>query len=90
MIIDTHTHFYDPSRPAGVPWPTEEGGPIYRTVLPEHHRSIAAPTGVVGTVVTAASAWLEDNQWLLDLAAGARSMGPQSWRSCPTTGSTTT
>ena len=69
MIIDTHTHFYDPNRPEGVPWPTEEDGPIYRTVLPEHHRAIAEPTGVVGTVVTAASAWPEDNQWLLDLAA---------------------
>ena len=21
MIIDTHTHFYDPTRPEGVPWP---------------------------------------------------------------------
>ena len=20
-IIDTHTHFFDPSRPEGVPWP---------------------------------------------------------------------
>ena len=20
-IIDTHTHFYDPTRPQGVPWP---------------------------------------------------------------------
>lgn len=21
IIIDTHAHFYDPSRPGGVPWP---------------------------------------------------------------------
>lgn len=69
MIIDAHTHFYDPHRPQGVPWPNKEDGPIYRTVLPEHHRAVAEPTGVSGTVVTAASVWLEDNQWLLDLAA---------------------
>lgn len=65
-IIDTHTHFYDPSRPQGVPWPGPEEKLIYRTVLPEHHREVAAPSGVVGTVVTAASVWLEDNQWVLD------------------------
>ena len=66
-IIDTHTHFYDPSRPQGVPWPGGKDSLIYRTVLPEHHREVAAPTGVVGTVVSAASVWLEDNQWVLDL-----------------------
>ena len=69
MIIDAHTHFYDPYRPQGVPWPNKEDGAIYRTVLPEHHRAVAEPTGVSGTIVTAASVWLEDNQWLLDLAA---------------------
>ena len=68
MIIDTHTHFYDPFRPQGVPWPTQKDELIYRTVLPEHHRSIAEPAGVIGTVVTAASVWYEDNQWVLDLA----------------------
>ena len=24
-VIDTHTHFYDPSRPGGVPWPGKVG-----------------------------------------------------------------
>ena len=24
MIIDTHTHFYDPFRPQGVPWPEKD------------------------------------------------------------------
>ena len=66
-IIDTHTHFYDPFRPQGVPWPGTEDSLIYRTVLPEHHREVAAPTGVVGTVVSAASVWPDDNQWVLDL-----------------------
>ena len=24
MIIDTHTHFYDPNRSQGVPWPSAD------------------------------------------------------------------
>ncbi|NKB70372.1 MAG: amidohydrolase family protein [Candidatus Latescibacteria bacterium] len=69
MIIDTHTHFYDPTRPQGVPWPPADNELLYRTVLPEHARALAEPEGVTGTVVVEASAWLEDNQWILDLAA---------------------
>lgn len=69
MIIDTHTHFYDPSRPQGVPWPPKENAQLYRTVLPENLKPLAAPEGVVGTVVVEASRWPEDNQWILDLAA---------------------
>jgi len=69
MIIDTHTHFYDPSRPQGVPWPPADNELLYRTVLPKHHRALAEPEGVTGTVVVEASGWVEDNQWILDLAA---------------------
>jgi len=68
MIIDTHTHFYDPFRPEGVPWPPKENKLLYRTVLPEHLKPLAEPAGVTGTVVVEASRWLEDNQWILDLA----------------------
>jgi len=69
VIIDTHTHFYDPSRPQGVPWPGPDNELLYRTVLPEHFKALAAPEGVTGTVVVEASAWIEDNEWILDLAA---------------------
>ncbi|MCE7986172.1 MAG: amidohydrolase [Caldilinea sp. CFX5] len=69
MIIDTHTHFYDPHRPQGVPWPTPDNPLLYRTVLPEQWKALALPAGVTGTVVVEASNWLEDNQWVLDLAA---------------------
>lgn len=69
IIIDTHTHFYDPSRPQGVPWPGPKETALYRTVLPEHFRALAVPEGVTGTVVVEASPWVEDNQWILDLAA---------------------
>ena len=38
MIIDTHTHFYDPFRPQGCPWPSPQEEQLYRTVLPEHFK----------------------------------------------------
>lgn len=69
MIIDTHTHFYDPTRPQGVPWPAPDDKILYRAVLPKDFAQIAVPEGVTGTVVVEASGWLEDNQWVLDLAA---------------------
>ncbi len=72
-IIDTHTHFYDPSRPGGVPWPTK-GSPLYRTVLPADWLAVAAPHGVKETVVVEASPLVEDNQWILDLAAKEKSI----------------
>jgi predicted TIM-barrel fold metal-dependent hydrolase len=67
-LIDTHTHFYDPTRPAGVPWPAREDRLLYRPVLPEHFRRLTRPLGVTGNVAVEASPWVEDNQWLLDLA----------------------
>src|SRR3954463_3661175 len=68
-IIDTHTHFYDPTRPQGVPWPGKGDKKLYRPVLPSEYKQLAKPFGVVGTIVVEASPWVEDNQWLLDLAA---------------------
>jgi predicted TIM-barrel fold metal-dependent hydrolase len=68
-IIDAHTHFYDPTRPQGVPWPAKDDKALYRPVLPAEYEKLARPLGVVGTVVVEASPWVEDNQWLLDLAA---------------------
>jgi L-fuconolactonase len=67
IIIDTHTHFYDPTRPQGVPWPPKQS-PLYRRVLPQDYLALPVPQPVRGTVVVEASAWLEDNQWILDLA----------------------
>lgn len=68
-VIDTHTHFYDPARPQGVPWPAKDDPFLYRTVLPPEYEAVARPLGVTGTVVVEASPWVEDNQWVLDLAA---------------------
>jgi len=67
-IIDTHIHFYDPTRPHGVPWPPKDDSLLYRRVMPDDFRRVAEPLDVIGAVVVEASAWLADNQWILDLA----------------------
>lgn len=66
--IGTHTHFYDPTRPQGVPWPPKTETRLYKPHLPPQFRSLTSPHNVVGTVVVEASPWVEDNQWVLDLA----------------------
>lgn len=67
-VVDTHTHFYDPTRKEGVPWPTP-GTPLYRRVLPEDWLAVAEPCGVRETIVVEASELLQDNDWILALAA---------------------
>lgn len=67
-VVDTHTHFYDPTRPEGVPWPPRNT-PLYRKVMPADWRALAGPLGIHSTIVVEASPWVEDNQWVLDLAA---------------------
>lgn len=72
-FIDTHTHFYDPTRPQGVPWPPRQTS-LYRKVMPADWRKLAEPFGIKETVVVEASPWVEDNQWVLDLAAQEKSI----------------
>ena len=67
-VIDTHTHFYDPTRKQGVPWPPPSEPILYKPHYPREFQTLTAPHRVVGTVVVEASPWVEDNQWILDLA----------------------
>jgi len=67
-ILDTHTHFYDPTRSEGVPWPPTGNALLYRPVLPDEFARLTRPLGVAGTIVVEASTREEDNQWVLDLA----------------------
>jgi L-fuconolactonase len=67
-IVDTHVHFYDPRRPQGVPWPPTNDALLYKPVLPDAYAALVRPLGITGAIVVEASAWPEDNQWLLDLA----------------------
>lgn len=68
-IVDAHTHFYDPRRPQGVPWPAKNNALLYRPVLPADFLKVAGPHGIAKTIVVEASPWVEDNQWILDLAS---------------------
>ena len=72
-IIDTHTHFFDPTRPQGVPWPTK-GSPLYHPVYPKDWAAVANKLGVRETVVVEASPWPGDNDWILNLAAKEKSI----------------
>lgn len=67
-LIDTHVHFYDPTRPAGVPWPSPKDTELYRPILPGEFRELTRSHGVEGVIVVEASKWFADNQWVLDLA----------------------
>jgi predicted TIM-barrel fold metal-dependent hydrolase len=68
-LVDTHVHFYDPTRPGGVPWPPADDAVLHRPFLPADLRAVAAPLGVTGVIVVEASPWPADNGWLLALAA---------------------
>ncbi len=68
-IIDAHIHLFDPRRPQGVPWPQKDDKIMYRPALPDRFRQITQGLGVVGAIEIECSPWLEDNQWVLDVAA---------------------
>lgn len=68
QVVDTHTHFYDPSRPEGVPWPPSNSS-LWKTVLPADWLAVAQPLGIQHTIAVEASQWVADNRWLLDVAA---------------------
>jgi L-fuconolactonase len=68
-IIDTHIHLFDPRRPQGVPWPPKDDTVLYHTALPERYRKVTQGLGIVGAIEVECSPWLEDNQWVLDVAA---------------------
>lgn len=68
-IIDTHIHLFDTTRPQGVPWPSKDNTTLYHPALPARYRQIAAPLGITGAIEVECSTWVEDNQWVLDVAA---------------------
>ena len=68
-IIDTHIHLFDPTRPQGVPWPEKDDAALYKPALPDRYRKLTNGLNVVGAIEVECSPWLEDNQWVLDVAA---------------------
>src|ERR1700687_259710 len=65
-ILDTHIHFYQASRPGGIPWPPAVSE-IYGDVLPPAYKNVAIPNGIMASGVIEASPLVEDNQWILNL-----------------------
>ncbi len=68
-IIDTHIHLFDPRRAQGVPWPAKDNTVLYQPALPSRYRALAVPLGIRGAIEVECSPWLDDNQWVLDVAA---------------------
>jgi len=69
-IIDTHIHLFDTTRRQGVPWPDKQDAVLYKPALPARYRRVTHGLGIVGAIEIECSPWLEDNQWVLDVAAG--------------------
>jgi L-fuconolactonase len=67
-IVDTHIHLFDPRRPQGIPWPSADDEIRYKPALPARFRALAEPLGVVAAIELECSSWVEDNQWVLDVA----------------------
>jgi L-fuconolactonase len=68
-VIDAHTHFYNPLRSTGR---STTAGVSPHLNLPEDYSRMVEPLGIRGTIVVESSPWVEDNQWLLDLARRQR------------------
>jgi predicted TIM-barrel fold metal-dependent hydrolase len=51
-----------------VPWPPKNLDILYSPHLPARFVTLTEKLGVVGAVVVEASSWVEDNQWVLDVA----------------------
>jgi L-fuconolactonase len=69
-IVESHIHFWQVTRPGGVPWPTPAEGPIFRDILPADYAPVARANGIVTAGIVEASGIVEDNQWILDLVRG--------------------
>jgi len=68
-IIDAHIHLFDTTRPQGVPYPDKDNAKLYMPALPDRYRKLTRRLGVVGAIEIEASPWIEDNLWVLDIAA---------------------
>ena len=67
--IDTHIHLFDPERPGGIPWPPANDPIRSKATYPDRFRSVSSAHGVAGAIVVECSPRIEDNQWVLDIAA---------------------
>ena len=69
QIVDSHVHFFDPTRPGGVPWPPSDLPALYKPSLPPRLQTLAHSFGVTGCIAVECSPLRSDNDWLLNVAA---------------------
>jgi L-fuconolactonase len=62
-------HLFDTARPQGVPWPDKSDAVLYKPALPGRYRQVTEGLGIRGAIEIECSPWLEDNQWVLEVAA---------------------
>lgn len=67
-IVDSHVHFYDPTRTGGTRWPPRDNAALYSPHLPAQYRMATQGLDISGVVVIEAEAEARDNQWVLNLA----------------------
>ena len=72
--VDSHIHLFDPTRPGGIPWPPADDPIRSKPTYPDRFRSVAGSHGVIGAIVVECSPRIEDNQWVLDIAAEDQSV----------------
>ena len=69
MIIDSHQHFWQLSKPFDYRWlDAPEHAPINRDYLPEHLAANIQQVGVERTIVVQTQHNVEENRWVLGLA----------------------
>jgi L-fuconolactonase len=68
-IIDTHIHFFDTTRPQGVPYPGPNGIGGMPIAVADTYRNVVSGFGIVGAIEVEASPWIEDNLWVLEACA---------------------
>ncbi len=52
-----------------MPWPPKNDTVLYHPALPERYRALTKGLNIVGAIEVECSPWLEDNQWVLQVAA---------------------
>jgi len=72
--VDSHVHFYDPTRPGGIPFPSVDDHLLYRKMMPQHLRDVSDLVGIGGVIVVEASRRMHDNLWIVDLASSEDSI----------------
>ena len=71
QILDSHVHFFDPTRPEGIHWP-DPASPLHRPTFPSDLVAAMNPHPPSGCIAVETSRRTQDDQWLLQLSTGEK------------------